>query len=232
MKKLGFILLAALGAAVLLPSCNDSDGDYPSYYAFSTVKPLENNNYFFELDNNKTIYPGDKTLVGAYSFEEGQRAIIYFNYLDMKTDGYDKTAKLYSIREILSGQTGIAATEEELKAFGEDKTSYYHEMGVPELNKNYLNIEIGFFAGDLSKHKFTLVRNDATDPAESVEGYLNLELRHDAGGDNSGYDLMEFISFDMEQFKADMEGKKGIIVRFSTRINGVKYIQIDQQKEN
>lgn len=111
------------------------------------------------------------------------------------------------------------------------QTSYFGGS----MNSNWLNVGIGFNASDLSKHKFLLVRNDFTqiDPDNKKEGYLNLELRHDAGTDTSGvysYDD-RYVSFKLDQFKEDLEGMNGIILRMNTRQNGVIYLQINMSKE-
>lgn len=60
MKRFGLFLLVTMAAAIFT-SCNDSDGDYPRLSAFATVKTLENNDFYFMLDDGKTIYPGDKS---------------------------------------------------------------------------------------------------------------------------------------------------------------------------
>ena len=72
MKRFGLFLLVTMAAAIFT-SCNDSDGDYPRLSAFATVKPLENNDFFVVLDDGKTVYPGDKSRIGSYKAEEGQR---------------------------------------------------------------------------------------------------------------------------------------------------------------
>ena len=79
------------------------------------------------------------------------------------------------------------------------------------------------------------MRNDFTqiDPDNKKEGYLNLELHHDAGTDTSGgysYDD-RYVSFKLDQFKEDLEGMSGVILRMNTRQNGVIYLQINMSKE-
>ena len=45
MKRFGFITLAVL-TAVFFSSCNDSDGDYASSWAFASAETLSNDYYF------------------------------------------------------------------------------------------------------------------------------------------------------------------------------------------
>ena len=61
--------------------------------------------------------------------------------------------------------------------------------------------------------------------------YQNLELRRDAHGDEGGYNYDRYVSFKLDSFKEDLEGKKGIILRVNTRMNGVKYIKIELPRE-
>ena len=53
MKRFGFITLAVL-TAVFFSSCNDSDGDYASSWAFASAETLSND-YYFVLDDDKTV---------------------------------------------------------------------------------------------------------------------------------------------------------------------------------
>ena len=220
MKRFGFITLAVL-TAVFFSSCNDSDGDYASSWAFASAETLSND-YYFVLDDDKTVYPSDKSRVAGYKPEDDQRVIIFFNLLKTGVEGYDYNIALYDVRNIYTGETRIVTTQEEVEE-------------LPDVTLENGAVEIDFNASDLSKHKFLLVRNDFTqiDPDNKKEGYLNLELRHDAGTDTSGvysYDD-RYVSFKLDQFKEDLEGMNGIILRMNTRQNGVIYLQINMSKE-
>ncbi|WP_295940517.1 NigD-like C-terminal domain-containing protein [uncultured Alistipes sp.] len=230
MKKLSLFLLVAF-IAVSFSSCNDSDGDYAKSWAYVSVKQLANNDYYFVLDNSKTVYPGDKSRVPGYTPEEDKRVIILFNQLRTAAEGYDYNVALYSVLSVFKGETKIVTTEEELEELADDQTSLFLENST--FNSNYLNLGIGFNATDLSKHKFYLVRNDVTevDAEHRKEGYLNLEFRHDADGDTNGFSHdNRYVSFDLEEFKADLQGKTGIIMRIQTRLNGVRYIELNLPK--
>lgn len=229
MKRTGLFLLAALAASGL-QGCNDSDGDYAGHWAFTTVCPLEKGDYYFLLDDDSTLYPGDKSRIGAYQAREDQRAIVFFNFLHESVAGYDRNIALYDIQEIDSGQTLLVETQEQADALPDTRTSF---IGA-RLNRNYLNLGIGFNASDLSKHRFMLVRNTVAeiDPENRAEGYLNLELRHDDGGD-SGRDHPErYVSFRLgDDFKALLVGQQGIILRVNTRMNGIRHIRIELPQE-
>lgn len=229
MKRFGLFILAVITAAGF-SSCDDSDGDYPRSWAFATVKTLENNDYYFVLDDNKTAYPGDKSRIAAYRVDEDERAIIYFNLLKTPAEGYDYNLALYAVQDIYSGETLTVNSQEELDELADAPTSF---LGA-RLNSNYLNLGIGFNASDLSKHTFKLVYfRDAEIASDNKEtGYLNLEFRRDANGDEGRYNYEDrYVSFKLDEFGELLKDKKGIILRVSTRLNGVKYIRIPLPRE-
>lgn len=108
MKRFGFITLAVL-TAVFFSSCNDSDGDYASSWAFASAETLSND-YYFVLDDDKTVYPSDKSRVAGYKPEDDQRVIIFFNLLKTGVEGYDYNIALYDVRNIYTGETRIVTT--------------------------------------------------------------------------------------------------------------------------
>lgn len=229
MKRFGLFILAAF-TAIGFTSCNDSDGDYPRSWAFATVKTLENNDYYFVLDDGKTAYPGDKSRIGAYQAEEDGRAIIYFNLQKTPVESYDYNIALYLVQDIYSGETQTVASQEELDELADAPTSFLGSR----LNSNYLNLGVGFNASDLSKHTFKLVYFPDAEiaPDNKREGYVNMELRRDANGDEGRYNYEDrYVSFKLDAFEELLKDKEGIILRVHTRLNGVKYIKIDLPKE-
>ena len=102
MKRFGFITLAVL-TAVFFSSCNDSDGDYASSWAFASAETLSND-YYFVLDDDKTVYPSDKSRVAGYKPEDDQRVIIFFNLLKTGVEGYDYNIALYDCKPNIQSQ--------------------------------------------------------------------------------------------------------------------------------
>ena len=86
---------------------------------------------------------------------------------------------------------------------------------------------------DNSKHTFTLAvdKSGTTEFKESAEGYLDVVVRHDAGDDAGGYDSGFYVSFDLTDIAAELEGKKGINLLLPTRENGDKEIKLDLPQE-
>lgn len=230
MKKFCLFLFAAIAGA-MCAGCDDDRNDYPSQWAFATVCPLENNDYYFVLDNGKSLYPGDKSRIGAFQAKADARAVVYFTLLKQPAPGYDYNAELYAIQDVYVGSTLIVDSSSETEGLPDDKISFFGAR----FSTGYLNLSVGFDATDLEKHSFKLIYDSEAeiDAENRREGYLNVELRHDADGDITGRDYSNlFVSFPLnDDFKALLAGKQGIILRVNTRLNGVKYIQIDREGE-
>ncbi|MEG1863916.1 MAG: NigD-like C-terminal domain-containing protein [Alistipes sp.] len=226
MKKFGLLLLAAT-AALVFSSCNEEKGDYPAYANFVTVKSLDKD-FFLQLDNNKTVYPSDKTRLGVYDAKEGQRAIVYFNLLPQKVEGYDYNAALYLIQNIYTGTSRIIDQQAELDKASDDKIDL---ISRPQLNENYLMLAVGYPVHDNTKHSFELIQNKVTEPGTKFEGYLNVELRHNAGGETQGSEGQYWTSYNLDALKEAMKGMTGLTVRVNTQRNNVQYYKIDLPKK-
>ncbi len=151
MKKSVFRLLAA-GALCLACSCDDNDGDYAAYTDFVTVRTTAAEaDYYFLLDDGKTLYPGDRERIGVYEAVDGQRAQLFFSLLAETEPGYDYSAAIYEIRDIYTGQTRLL-TVGELALLPDDATSLHSAW----LRKNYLTLQIAYPVTDNSKHNFVL----------------------------------------------------------------------------
>lgn len=232
MKKIGFILLSALLAA-LAPSCNNDKGDYPGYTLITSIHSLDNGDYYFQRDNGQTLYPGDKTRVPGFQPDgEHKRAIVWFNLLEEPATGYDYNIALYGIDYIYSGTSQVVDTQEQLDGLGNNPTSFMTDyLAYGNLTKEWLTLYVGYPVTNNSKHSFTLIVNNVEAPDQTNEGYLDVELRHNAGGDLYGYTYWYYISLDMTPLAAQLEGKKGITLKILTQQNGTKYLKFDLPQE-
>ncbi len=229
MKKFGLLLITTLIAATI-SSCNDSEGDYPKYQPLiTTVRTLDADNYYFLRDNGQKLYAGDKSRINGYKAKDRQRAIIWFNLLSEAIEGYDYNVALYAIDDIYTGTSQVITTAEELEALGDSETSITPEQC--NLSKEWLTLYVGYPVTDNDKHKFSVIINEVEEPEERNEGYLDVELRHHAGGDVGGYTYGFYVSFDLTPIQSELEGKKGVTLRVKTQQNGIKYIRFDLPQE-
>lgn len=230
MKKIGLFLLAA-AAAITLSSCNDDDnGDYASAITLGTVHVMGvASDYYFTLDNGQRAYPSDKTRIGAFTPNNGDRVVFTYNKLDTPADGFDLNIALYAIATVRMGETATVTTHDQLDALGDAKATPY--QWCPTTRYNF-NLSLLFNASDAKKHKFTLVRNNT--PGVSYEmtesGYYNLELRHDTDDDTQGTTVSEWMTFNLTEFTAELQDMKGIIVKFETMNDGTRYFKFDLGK--
>lgn len=225
MKKPLYFLLFAL-AVFCFSSCdNDRDGDYPRYRPLiTTVRTTDGSDYYFQRDNGETLYPSDKRRVPAYEAKDRQRAIIWFNRLP-DIAGYDYNIALYSIQNIFTGASEVVGDQARLDELGNVPTSIRPDNC--NLAAEWFTLNVGYPATDDSRHTFTLIVNEVEAPETSTENYLDVELRHGAGGDIQGYTHFTYISFDLSGIAHLLEGKKGLSLRIRTQQNGTKYLTFD-----
>ena len=238
MKKIGLFLIAAM-AVLAFTSCNDdTDGDYPRYTPLiTTVHTIGGEageasaDYYFQRDNGEKLYPSDKTRVPNYRGKERQRAIIWFNLLKESVPDYDYNIALYAVDENFTGKAQVVNTAEELEELGTAKTGF--KEGMFHLSNEWQTFYALYAANDNSKHTFTLAvdKSGTTEFKESAEGYLDVVVRHDAGGDAGGYDCGFYVSFDLTDIAAELEGMKGINLLLPPRENGDKEIKLDLPQE-
>lgn len=231
MKKLKFI--AALATALIgmpfLQSClDDNDTDYP-WLAMTTIKTLENveQGYYFGLDDSSKMYPGDTTAIRNYQIIDGQRAFVFYNYLDEPKTGYDSNIKVEQITNILTKDI-ISLTEENAEDIGDNKINATNIW----IAQNYVNIEFQYYGtnNDEKKHFLNLIENTTTTENDE-EGYITLEFRHNIKGDAPNRLGEGYVSFKLDKIAEKMKDAKGLKIRVKTLYDGVKFTKIDFTKK-
>ncbi|WP_321332396.1 NigD-like protein [uncultured Bacteroides sp.] len=227
MKRLRFAILAISLLVVIssLQSCLDDDDNDRYSLAIATVKVIDGQSYYFALDDNTKMLPGDTTQIYNYPLKDGQRAFVYFNLLDEGVQGYDYNAKIRYIENILTKGI-IPLTEATADSIGDDHISPTNMW----IGGGYLNIEFRLRGTDnpTRPHMLNLVQNATTDPANEEEGYINLEFRHNAYDDSTTAGLKSgIVSFNLSQIANLMTSEKGLKIRVNTLYDGIKYYKID-----
>ncbi len=225
MKKIGLFLFTAL-AALLVVSCKEHEYDGPDSAYVVTVRTMPvGSDYYFEADTGQTIYPSDKSRIGAYEATNRQRAVITFKTL-APTSGYNLNAQLYSIRNIYTGAGRLVSDPEELASLADDPIQLYPAGSY--LTRKYLTLYVVYPVSDNSKHQFELIV-DLTNSTASDPNYLNVELRHDKGDDIANTYRETYISFNIEALTSQLAGKNGILLRVKegNNENSIKSHRID-----
>ena len=231
MKKLKLIALAVvLTVTPFLQSCLDDDKPEFPWLAFSTIHTLENvdNGYYFGLDDGSKLYPGDTTRIDQYKVIDGQRAFVYYNYLDEPKTGYDYNIKVGQIINILTKDI-IDLTAENAEKIGDNKIN----MTYFWIAQGYLNIEFQYLGTHSSdkKHFLNLVQNTMNHENDE-EGYISLEFRHNAEGDSPERIGEGYVSFKLDKIEKEMENAKGLKIRVNTIYDGEKFIKIELKKSS
>ena len=105
-----------------LQSCLD-DASYTGenlLFAIGTIRVVEAQDYYFELDEGSLLYPGDTAAVHNYPIKDNQRAFVYFSLLEETLPGYDYNAKIEHIEDILTKDIFCVAPED-LDSIGNDR---------------------------------------------------------------------------------------------------------------
>ena len=92
MKRTSLLFaISVLAIAPCFQSCLEDDtyGGEDLLFAVGTVKVIEGQDYYFELDEGSLLYPTDTTAIHGYEVTDDQRAFIYFIPIDEKLSGYE-----------------------------------------------------------------------------------------------------------------------------------------------
>ena len=169
-----------------MQSCLNDSESWPegTNLAIATVRikeTTEQHNFYFLLDNNKTINP--VTLKHKdYKAIDGQRAFVYFGMIDNKSvisdENYDYNANIFYIENILTKDI-IPLSEVDKDSIGNDLL----DITKVWIAQGYLNVECRYYSlNSDNKHLLNMVYHEVDD-----EGYICLEFKHNAFHDYGTY---------------------------------------------
>ncbi len=224
MKKSVLFFLAAICAAGFV-SCMKSDNRPVQQISFVTVhQRAVAGDYYFETDTRKTIFPSNKAQISSYVAKEGQRALIAFGLLDEPVDHYDYNAVMYGIVDIFTSEARIVGSQEELDEIPDHSVL---EVENQQFAGDWLTLGVIYTRADDETLDFHLIVNDIA-PQNTDAAYLDVELRHDRGGDEEKAYRQNYVSFNIQALKPLLEGKKGVNLRYKNDSNQDEYIRIDR----
>lgn len=230
MKKLRFYLVAFMLAFLLMPllqSCVDNDNKLSSLFTIGTLKIIEGNEYFFNLDEGDKMYPSDTSYIHNYTLIDGQRVFIHFLPLEEDVPGYEYNVKLIQLQNILTKDI-IPLTEETADSIGNDRVN----ISTPWISGNYLNIEYQYYHSnnEAKRHMLNLVMNETPDAPAPEEGYINLEFRHNAYDDEQRTTGWGIISFKLEEITDQLQGKDGLKILVNSIYDGKRTYTVNLNK--
>ena len=180
MKRKNLLLLAVglLATALWLPSCDNDDENvwyaYPN--ALVTVKPVDANSFYMQLDERTTLKPVN--LKGSPYGDEEVRALVSFAVVNENPAPYDKAVRVTWMDDILTKPT-IVRTAENTEDYGNDPVEIVDDW-VTIVEDGYLTLRFRTIASNTGqKHRVNLV-------AENPENPYEVTFYHDAEGDNFG----------------------------------------------
>ena len=96
-----------------------------------------------------------------------------------------------------------------------------------QLVGRWINLIVRYGATSIEPeaHKFRLIVNNVDEPSHVKEGYLNLELRHDAGTDRASTYYDRYVSFNTDMISGLLAGKEGIVISFNDG-NQMQHIEV------
>mgnify|MGYP003044670505 FL=1 len=236
MKKLKFITLtlAIIITLPMLQSCLDDNDHQSRSLVISTINQIseDSKEFYFTLDNGKTMFPSNSQAWGGEKFENGQRAFVIFNELEQPVNGYDYNVQVKQINEILTKDIVEMDDDENTEEkIGDDKINTT-DMRINKDNK-YLTIEFQYYGTHSAdkKHFLNLVIPKAeaaptTEDGSGKDEYINLEFRHNSEGDYPQTLGEGYVSFKLDKIKDRMEGKKGLRIRVNTLYSGIKTYEV------
>ncbi|MDN4752949.1 NigD-like protein [Porphyromonadaceae bacterium W3.11] len=216
-----FYSLAVLLTAIFTQSCLKNNGHEPDnkYYpnGIVTVKTSPDNTIFLQLDDQTTLLPVN---IKKHPFEGKEvRALLNFEEVQEKHEGYTKAVKVNWIDSILTKQTIPYVIADE-KKYGNDQLEILNDP-KKAIEDGYLNLKIRtVWSQSTKRHMLNLV--SGKNPDEPYE----LELRHNAFGDIYGRPADAYVAFNLKSLP-DTKGETVKIKLVWRSFYGEKHTLID-----
>jgi len=203
MKTLKFFLMTVgvICFTLIFQSCLDDDDDnwelvYPN--ALVTVKPVSENSFFLQLDDNTTLLP---TNIKSSPYGDKEvRALVNFSEVNEPSEGYSKAVHINWIDSILTKQIAPDLEAENDNVYGTDPVEIVNDW-VTIAEDGYLTLRFRTVFGNQGiAHFVNLLAS--TDPENPYE----VEFRHNAYGDIYGTSADGLVAFNLNSLP-DTEGK-------------------------
>ena len=223
MKITKFILAAAgvFMASALFQSCsNDDDNDTSKLYpnALVTVKPVTNESFYLQLDENTTLFPVNMTASPFGSKEV--RALVNYEEVEKPSNGYSKAVQVNWMDSIRTKDMALNMGEENNEIYGKDPIEVVNDW-VTIAEDGYLTLRFRTIWGDTQKpHVINLLASG------NPENPYEIELRHNADGDTEGVWGDGIVAFKLDKVPST-EGKSVKLKLKWESFSGSKSVEFD-----
>lgn len=231
MKKLKSIMLLLgliMSSSVFYSCLNDEKNEYEEIWgdsniAIVTVKPLEDNSFYMQVDDSTTFFPLN---YHAFEIPREIRALIAYKNSEAQTPGYNHSVNIMRLDTILTKDIAPDLGAENDSYYGTDMlalngASIWDPKGV-WIEDGYITFDFVVLRGlGNIKHFINLVPTNSANPYE-------LELRHNAYNDEPTIEASSLVSFKLDKLP-DTEGKtvKLKIKYKSYVLNDYRTIELD-----
>lgn len=177
-------------------SCEKDDNYYSLgdiWISLGMIEKTTDNSFVIHIDNGDTLVPVSNN-VPYFTFEDSQRIMVNYTILDEVGQSTNKFwVKINNLYDVLLKDI-IVLTETNSDSIGNNPVN----IDDIWISKNYLNIEFRYLGGEKT-HFINLVRQpgNITDLAQPIE----LELRHNDQNDTQDYNLVGFVTFNLNEIK-------------------------------
>lgn len=186
MKQIKILLsmIVALSATLSLQSCGVNDDDnhgamFPS--ALVTVKPIDANSFYMQLDEQTTLKPIN--MKGSPYGSEEVRALVYYTEVNDDPTPYDKAVRVTWIDDILTKPT-IVRDETNTEDYGNDPVDIIDDW-VTIVEDGYLTLRFRTISTNTGQpHTVNLV-------AENPENPYEVRFCHNSHGDMVGNNMFD-----------------------------------------
>ncbi|MCQ2134968.1 MAG: NigD-like protein [Bacteroidales bacterium] len=214
MKRIAKLIVAALGAAVILPSCSIDSTDVPEGWCnpnmVVTIRKTDKGLTYFQLDEKTTLLPVNYKSV---SNNTPVRALAYCEEVNQDPAPFDKAVKVHMLEPVLT--KAMVATE----GSSEADAAKYGKDGI-EINNSWLTVvEDGFLTISFTAYFGNIGISHYVNVVTGVdpEDPYTVELRHDAKNDYTNVQQRAGVAaFDLSSLP-DTEGKT---VKLTVRYRG------------
>lgn len=196
--RLTLMMAVALFATSFISSCDVHDDDNPGTMfptALVTVKPVDANSFYMQLDENTTLKPVN--MKGSPYGSEEVRALVYYTEVNEDPAPYDKAVRITWMDDILTKPTIIKGATEEF--YGDDPVEIIDDW-VTIVEDGYLTLRFRTISSNTGQpHHVNLVAENPDNPYE-------VRFRHDAHGDHRGDMYDGLVAFRLNTLP-DTEGQ-------------------------